>query len=165
MTKIFQIITFIAVVIFSQKIDAQRITNKDIKVDGNIYHISIDDRINAMLSAAEESCRRSFHTETNTSTNPINKIDICKESSKLMGYKIQIAITQDGNEANRIRYRFGQKFPELKIEVDTNIRPNHKILAGSYFSKISGTNDLERVKREFRNAILVPYRIFCEESI
>jgi len=164
MAKVFQTVVLIVAVVFSQNVDAQKITNKELEINNNVYHISMDERVYAMLSDAEESCQRTIHIYTPT-TKPINKVDICKESPKLMGYKIQVAITKDGNEASKIRYLFGKKFPELKVEIDTNIRPNHKILVGSYFSKNSGNRDLERIKREFRSAILVPYRIFCEESI
>jgi len=162
MTKIFQTVVLIVTVMLFQNVDAQKITNKELEINNNVYHISMDKRIYAMLSDAEESCQKTIYTDA---PKPINKVNICKESPKLMGYKIQIAITKDGNEASKIRYKFGKKFPELKVEIDTNIRPNHKILVGSYFSKESGNSDLERIKREFRSAILVPYRIFCEESI
>jgi len=163
MVRVFRTVVFIATVIFFQNANAQNIANKELKIGNNVYHISMDDRIDAMLFQAEESCRRIVYTDE--TTKPINKVEICKESPKLIGYKIQIAIAKNGNDASKIRYEFGQKFPELKVEIDTNIRPNHKILAGSYFSKESGNNDLERVKKVFRNAILVPYRVFCEESI
>jgi len=166
MLKISRVIKLFVIIIFSQSVYSQNITSAELKIKNNTYHINMDSRIASMLSNLEESCHRDIYTEIpNIEVNNMNKAEICKESPKLIGYKIQVAITQNGNDANKIRYEFGQKFPELKVEIDTNIRPNHKILAGSYFSKESGNGDLERVKKVFRSAILVPYRIFCEESI
>ena len=59
---------------------------------------------------------------------------------------------------------FRRRFPQLKVETDASLRPNYKILAGSYFNKQSATSDLNAIRKEFKSAIAVQYRIFCAEA-
>ena len=77
--------------------------------------------------------KKKLTTKTNYTTLSI--ADICKEKPKLMGYKIQIATTNNGNAANKIRHDIRNNFPALRAEIDSSLRPNYKILAGSFFSK------------------------------
>jgi len=63
-----------------------------------------------------------------------------------------------------VKAYFRRRFPNLKVETDASLRPNYKILAGSYFTKASASGDLSRIKQYFKSAIPVQYRVFCVEA-
>ncbi len=81
-----------------------------------------------------------------------------------MGYKIQITTVKSNEEANEVKSYFRKRFPNLKVETDASLRPNYKILAGSYFTKQSASGDLSKIREYFKSAVAVQYRIFCSEA-
>jgi cell division septation protein DedD len=104
---------------------------------------------------------------TSTSTEPKKELttaEICRNSPKLLGFKIQVGVGKNSTEANDMRADFRSKFPALKTEVDASLRPHYKLLAGSYFSKESAKDDYKQIKRYYSTAMLIPYRIFCAEA-
>ncbi|MDE5520774.1 SPOR domain-containing protein [Elizabethkingia meningoseptica] len=183
MKKIFQI-GLIAGLLFFQNVYAQKIISKTDSINGNTYSTQMDSRISDLLIKAEESCNRTSGPKVvnngggiivnndekpvsvprTINTKSLSTADICRNRPKLSGYKIQVAVTNNGNDANKIRYEVRQSFPDLRTELDSSLRPNYKILAGSYFSKQSGGEDLRRVRRVYGSAVLIPYRIFCAEA-
>lgn len=103
-------------------------------------------------------------TPSRINTSSMSTADICRRTPKLSGYRIQVAVTNSSAEANKIRMEVRQSFPDLRSIVDGSLRPNFKILAGSFFSKQSGQADLKRVKKSYGGAVLVQYSIFCVEA-
>ncbi|WP_337059130.1 SPOR domain-containing protein [Elizabethkingia meningoseptica] len=168
--------------VFAQYFAAQEIINRKDSINGNVYSVEMDVRIDDLLRQIELNClkpkikkgdtKKSVYSkfldknkkESKIRFNTISMAEICKEKPKLMGYKIQIAVTNKGYEANKIRYEIRKKFPDLRTELDSSLRPNYKILAGSFFSKQSGSADLKRVRAIYPDAVLIVYRIFCAES-
>ncbi|OPC37962.1 SPOR domain-containing protein [Elizabethkingia miricola] len=167
-----------------QYLNAQETILRKDSVNGNTYSIEMDIRIDDLLRQMENNCiksivnnridgkRKSIAKKPAIRKELVNKIgfatlsiaDICKKKPKLMGYKIQVSVTNNNNDANKIRHQFRQKFPNLRTELDNSLRPNYKILAGSFFNKQSGGDDLRNVRGVYHEAILIPYRIFCIES-
>ncbi|NAW51663.1 SPOR domain-containing protein [Elizabethkingia argentiflava] len=186
MEKILKI-GLIAALFCFQNICAQTMVTKSDSINGGVYFTQMDSRIDALLVKSEGNCRisktpvvsnssgvrgaeatdvRPFRAPAKSTSVPrsLTTADICRNTPKLSGYKIQVAITNNGADANRIRYEVRRNFPDLRIELDSSLRPNYKILAGSYFSKSSGATDLKRVRHIYTSAVLVPYRIFCVEA-
>ena len=81
-----------------------------------------------------------------------------------MGYKIQLAVVKSNEEAREVGMYFRRRFPNMKVEIDASLRPNYKVMAGSYFSKQSAAGDLGRIKQYFKDAIAIQYRVFCVEA-
>ncbi len=81
-----------------------------------------------------------------------------------MGYKNQVAVVKSNEEARQIGASFRRKVPSMKVEIDASLRPNYKVLAGSYLTKQSAAGDLSRVRQQFNGAISVQYRVFCAEA-
>lgn len=81
-----------------------------------------------------------------------------------MGYKIQVVVVKSNEEASKISVEFRNNFRNLKVEKDASLRPNYKILAGSYFSKQSAADDLRNIKRVYPSAMVIPYAVFCVEA-
>lgn len=90
--------------------------------------------------------------------------EICRQNPRIMGYKILVATAKSNDEANKIKVDFRQNFPTLKVEVDASLRPNYKILAGSYFTKESARSDLRKIKTLFKTATSIQYSIFCVDG-
>ncbi|MGV4414738.1 SPOR domain-containing protein [Chryseobacterium sp. T1] len=159
----------------SYTIDAQYVVKKD-TISGTQVSITMDSRVDQLLSKQEDNCNRNNVSNTNIdtpkSTTPkivvpnreLSNDEICRKNPKIMGYKIQVAVVKSNEEASKIALEFRQSFPSLKVEKDASLRPNYKILAGSYFTKQSASADLNRVKSMYGNAVAVQYRVFCVEA-
>ncbi len=160
-------------------IDAQQIVKKD-TLAGTELVMTMDSKVNGALESLEEKCSRTSastsyrdNDEDNTSTKPtkiyvpnreLTNAEICRKNPRILGYKIQITTVKSNEEANEVKSYFRKRFPNLKVETDASLRPNYKILAGSYFTKQSAASDLAKVREYFKSAIAVQYRIFCAEA-
>lgn len=160
-------------------IDAQQIVKKD-TLAGTELVMTMDSKVNGALESLEEKCSRTSgstsyrdNDEDNTSTKPtkiyvpnreLTNAEICRKNPRILGYKIQITTVKTNEEANEVKSYFRKRFPNLKVETDASLRPNYKILAGSYFTKQSAASDLAKVREYFKSAIAVQYRIFCAEA-
>jgi hypothetical protein len=94
----------------------------------------MDIRIDDLLRQMENNCiksivnnridgkRKSIAKKPAIRKELVNKIgfatlsiaDICKKKPKLMGYKIQVSVTNNNNDANKIRHQFRQNSPILE---------------------------------------------------
>lgn len=155
-------------------VDAQEVVNKD-TLNGTELTISMDGKVNGLLKDLEGRCDRSKAAESveegkvvsskiEVPTKAKTNAEICRDNPKILGYKIQIAVVKSNEEANKVKTYFRSKFPSIKAETDASLRPNYKILVGSYFSKQSASSDLSRIKSYFPEALSVSYRVFCVEA-
>lgn len=166
-------------------IEAQQVVKKD-TLSGTELVITMDSKINAALEGVEDKCSKvvtnnSTKDYSNTdsgissgiSTKPpkiyvpnreLTNAEICRKNPRILGYKIQITTVKSNEEANEVKSYFRKRFPNLKVETDASLRPNYKILAGSYFTKQSAAGDLSKIREYFKSAVAVQYRIFCSEA-
>lgn len=165
---------------------AQIITETE-KIGNSELNITMDKRVSDALNRLENSCKGntttnntttnnnttstyndSNSTTTNrtatTNTKNMSQAEICKQNPRILGYKIQIAVVKSKEQADKVRAEFRRKFPNIKVEIDASMRPNYKILAGSYYTKESAAPDVRRIRREFGSANSIQYRVFCAEA-
>ncbi len=151
------------------QIDAQYVVKKD-TLSGTELSISLDERINTALEKIEGNCNRVSDAPAKTPTKilvpsrELTNAEVCRKNPKIMGFKIQVVTVKSNEEARKIATEFRNNFRSLKVETDASLRPNYKILAGSYFSKQSAADDLRNVKRVYPSAVVVPYAVFCVEA-
>ncbi len=173
--KIFSIFSLLSF----YSIDAQQIVKKD-TLAGTEFTITMDSKVNTALESIEDKCSKVAATTVSrdddddfTSSKPakiyvpnreLTNAEICRKNPRILGYKIQITTVKSNEEANEVKGYFRKRFPNLKVETDASLRPNYKILAGSYFTKQSAASDLSKVKEYFKSSIAVQYRIFCAEA-
>lgn len=161
----------IIVLFFCFQTKGQIITKID-TINNTPLTISIDKRANDFIENAENACIKNSKSNDNgnlTSTiaipnRPLTVAEICRQTPKIRGYKIQLAVVKSNKEANEVKAYFRKKFPSIKTETDASLRPNYKVLAGSYFTKKSATPDLSKIKEFFKSAIAVEYRVYCSEA-
>ena len=163
-------------IIFSYSTFAQQVVKID-TLAGTELTISMDQKLMNDLNKIEDNCN-SIATNASakkTSTGITKKKvyvadraltneEICRRNPRIAGFKIQIAVVKSNEEANEVKSYFRRRFPRLKVDTDASLRPNYKILAGSYFSKSSAASDLKSIRGEFKSAVTVPYNIFCAEG-
>ncbi len=157
---------------------AQQVTKKD-TLSGTEVSVTMDKRINDLLEKAEANCAIERPSSNNSGISsgsesrgnrvsvPSRKLttaEICRQNPRLMGYKIQLTVVKSNAEANEIKAYFRRRFPSIKAETDASLRPNYKILVGSYFKKETAAPDLRRIREYFKNATIVQYYIFCAEA-
>lgn len=171
--KIFSVLSFFGFYTF----DAQQVVKRD-TLSGTELVMTMDSRVNDAMSNLEEKCARvvvnhSASTDYEAPTRPakifvpnreLTNAEVCRKNPRILGFKIQITTVKSNEEANEVKAYFRKRFPNLKVETDASLRPNYKILAGSYFTKQSAAADLSRVKEYFKSAVAVQYRIFCAEA-
>ena len=71
---------------------------------------------------------------------------------------------KSNEEANKVKAYFRSKYPYIKVMTDASLRPDYKILAGSYFTRDSAKGDIAKVKQIFKGARVIEYNIFCNEA-
>ena len=173
MKKIKHVISFF-IFFCSLAITAQQVIKTD-TISGNTVTMSMDRKISDMLRSTEEKCALvigSGSEISDTYTAPkinvpersMSTAEVCRQNPRLMGVKILIATVKSNQEANEVGLYFRSKFPSFKVQKDASLRPNYKIMAGSYFNKESARSDFNNVKRVFKDARLVNYYIFCVEA-
>ena len=163
--------------------NAQVVTKTD-TISGTPLTISMDGKISSLLEKADDNCNRVSSGGTRTYANnnegndndepsrpnvsvpskPLSNAEICKRNPRLMGYKIQLTTVKSNEEANEVKAYFRRRFPHIKAETDASLRPNDKVLVGSYFTKESASSDLKKIREFFKSAVSVQYRIFCVEA-
>jgi hypothetical protein len=159
-------------------LEAQQVVKKD-TLSGTELTITMDSRVSEALDAVEDRCAKataakissgidddapSKPTKILVPSRELTNAEICRRNPRILGFKIQIAVVKSNDEANEIKAYFRKRFPTLKVETDASLRPNYKILAGSYFTKQSAAGDLARVKEYFKSATPIQYRVFCADA-
>lgn len=162
-------------ILFSYTAFAQQVVKKD-TLAGTELTISMDQKLVNDMDKIEDYCDKAVNNNpsNNVSVNPKPKIyvadrelttqEICRKNPRISGFKIQIAVVKSNAEANEVKAYFRRRFPRLKVETDASLRPNYKILAGSYFTKSAAASDLSAIRKEFKSAVAVSYSIFCVEG-
>lgn len=184
MKNLLRISLFLSFLGFYQ-INAQQVVQKD-TIRGTEVTMTMDRDIKAAMDNLEANCLLA-NTKKNTSvsrnddeprsTTPtkstavkvvpnraLTNAEICRQNPRILGYKIQLVVVKSNEEANEVKAYFRRRFPNIKAETDASLRPNYKILVGSYFTKQSAASDLAKIKQYFQSALPVQYRVFCQEA-
>lgn len=175
MRNLFKVLAITALTIFNTS-EAQQVIKKD-TLQGTELVMTMDSKVDELLSNIEDNCTRTTSkrsvVDDDRPASPgkvlvpnrtMTNAEICRKNPRLLGYKIQVAVVKSNQEANEIRSKVRQLFPSLKVQLDASLRPNYKILAGSFFSKESAKADLAQVRKEFSGATAVQYQVFCVEA-
>lgn len=91
--------------------------------------------------------------------------ELCAKNPRILGYKILINTVHTKEEADEISTEFRKTFPYLKTFIDASLRPNYKILAGSYFYTTNAAEDLKKIRAFYKTAKTVKYMIFCTDAL
>nr|WP_314493236.1 SPOR domain-containing protein [uncultured Chryseobacterium sp.] len=170
--KIFSVLSFFGFYTF----DAQQVVKRD-TISGTELVMTMDSRVSEGIAALEEKCTRVAINNSPVDydipvkapkvfvpSRELTNAEVCRKNPRILGFKIQITTVKSNEEANEVKAYFRKRFPNLKVETDASLRPNYKILAGSFFTKQSAAADLSRVREYFKSAVAVQYRIFCAEA-
>lgn len=181
MKNLFKIIAVLS--LFSSNIfEAQQVVKKD-TIEGTPLSMMMDERVSTLLSDIEDKCATKLGSSSGNFGNEYNdnspktttprisvpekeltNAEICRKNPRIMGFKIQLAVVKSNEEAREVGMFFRRRFPNMKVEIDASLRPNYKVMAGSYFSRQSAASDLSRIKQHFKGAIAIQYRVFCVEA-
>jgi hypothetical protein len=177
--KLLRNFLFLGFVFIGYSFNAQQVSVRD-TLGGTILNTSMDSQVAKAMMDMESKCNNKKSNSydgsytTNNDNTSVKRIlvpsraltneEICRKNPKISGFKIQVDVVKSNDEANQIRADFRSKFPNLKVEIDASLRPNYKILAGSYFTKASASQDLKNIRKQFGSAVSVQYRIFCAEA-
>lgn len=165
---------FLIMVLAAGQVEAQTVVQHD-TLSGTPLSMSMDKKISALLTGLEDKCNTTTSSSGNTWTaekkprvtvpeRELSRAEICRRNPRIMGYKIQLAVVKSNAEAREIGLAFRRRFPNMKVEIDASLRPNYKVMAGSYLTKQSIASDLSAVRSQFKGAIAVQYRVFCAEA-
>lgn len=176
--KIFTALSFLTINLF----EAQSVVKSD-TISGTPLSITMDKKINDLLGNIEDKCATTLSNNSGKTSNSggdygsnsggtkitipekeLSRAEICRRNPRIMGYKIQIAVVKSNEEAREVGMYFRRRFPNMKVEIDASLRPNYKVMAGSYISKQSAAADLSKIKQYFKSALSVQYRVFCVEA-
>lgn len=172
MNRILKIIPVIFLLAINN-IDAQQVVKND-TISGTPLSISMDKKVDDLLENLEEKCLTGNSPKNDAPKTTVPKIvvpekeltqaEICRRNPRIMGYKIQLAVVKSNEEAREVGLFFRRRFPNMKVEIDASLRPNYKVMAGSYLTKQSAAADLAKVRAHFKSAMAIQYRVFCVEA-
>lgn len=181
MKNLFKIIAVLSL-LSSNIFEAQQVVKKD-TIDGTPLSMLMDEKVSTLLSDIEDKCATKLGSSSGNFGNEYNdnspktttprisvpekeltNAEICRKNPRIMGFKIQLAVVKSNEEAREVGMFFRRRFPNMKVEIDASLRPNYKVMAGSYFSRQSAASDLSRIKQHFKGAIAIQYRVFCVEA-
>ena len=172
MNRILKIIPVIFLLAINN-LDAQQVVKND-TISGTPLSISMDKKVDDLLGNLEEKCLTGNSPKNDAPKTTVPKIvvpekeltqaEICRRNPRIMGYKIQLAVVKSNDEAREVGMFFRRRFPNMKVEIDASLRPNYKVMAGSYLTKQSAAADLARIRAHFKSAIAIQYRVFCVEA-
>ena len=177
MKNLFKILV-VCSLLFANVFEAQQVVKKD-TLSGTPVSMMMDEKISNLLNDIEDKCateinksENEFYDHSPKTTTPkisvpekeLSNAEICRKNPRIMGYKIQLAVVKSNEEAREVGMYFRRRFPNMKVEIDASLRPNYKVMAGSYFTKQSAAGDLARIKQYFNSAIAIQYRVFCVEA-
>lgn len=174
--KIFSVL----ILITTNFVGAQLLVKND-TISGTPLSISMDKRIDNLMSDMEDKCATRLTTSSGENTandsstrntapkivvpeRELTQAEICRRNPRIMGYKIQLAVVKSNEEAREVGMYFRRRFPNMKVEIDASLRPNYKVMAGSYLTKQSAAPDLAKIKPYFNSALAIQYRVFCVEA-
>ncbi|WP_332020323.1 SPOR domain-containing protein [Kaistella sp.] len=172
MNRILKIIPVIFLLAINN-LDAQQVVKND-TISGTPLSISMDKKVDDLLENLEEKCLTGNSPKNDAPKTTVPKIvvpekeltqaEICRRNPRIMGYKIQLAVVKSNEEAREVGLFFRRRFPNMKVEIDASLRPNYKVMAGSYLTKQSAAADLAKVRAHFKSAMAIQYRVFCVEA-
>ena len=175
--KIFATLALFAI----NAIDAQQVVKND-TISGTPLSMTMDKKIDDLLVNMEEKCSTNLANNSTPAWNggsddspkstpkiiiperELSRAEICRRNPRIMGYKIQLAVVKSNEEAREVGMFFRRRFPNMKVEIDASLRPNYKVMAGSYLTKQSAASDLSKIKQYFKSAVSIQYRVFCVEA-
>ena len=99
--------------------------------------------------------------QINIDNNIIKIVDtsiIIAKKKGIDGYKIQIYMGSDRQEAEKIRKQFIKNFPKIKTYY-VHIAPYYKIRVGKYYSKRRAYRYLRKINKQFKNAYIINVKI------
>lgn len=89
-------------------------------------------------------------------------INIIKSESKtrnsIDGYTIQIYLGDDRSEAEKVEEKLNA-IDSLIERKTVFTQPNYRVKVGHYYDRFKVNKDYNRLKKEFRNAIIIPEKI------
>ena len=172
MNRILKIIPVIFLLAINN-LDAQQVVKND-TISGTPLSISMDKKVDDLLENLEEKCLTGNSPKNDAPKTTVPKIvvpekeltqaEICRRNPRIMGYKIQLAVVKSNEEAREVGLFFRRRFPNMKVEIDASLRPNYKVMAGSYLTRQSAAADLAKIRAHFKSAIAIQYRVFCVEA-
>ncbi len=101
------------------------------------------------------------HSQVSISKNIQSLVDtsiVISKKKGVNGFKIQIYMGSDREEAEKIRKTFIKHYPRVKIEYKHEA-PYYKIRVGKYYSKRKAYRYLKKIRKNFRNSYLVNVKI------
>lgn len=154
--------------LFSQEI----IVSEFDSINGGFLSFSMENKVEELLDGKVKSncsgARNNViqHIDENGSVVPVSGIpsnDPCKTSPKILGYKIQIFRSNDRNKADDLKEEAYKKFNDLFPELGYS-KPTYRVFLGNYFTKSSASTDLARVRKIYKGAFLVQWRVWCRSA-
>ena len=99
--------------------------------------------------------------QVNMNSDIRNLIDtsiIISKEKGINGFKIQIYMGSNREEAENTRKKFIKYYPKIKTEY-IHESPYYKIRVGKYYSKRQAYRYLKKIKKQFRNIYIVNVKI------
>ncbi len=106
--------------------------------------------------AKQVSFTKTVNTKVDFVLDSIDSFNLMKRS--VDGYTIQIYSGQNREEAMNIKKKMSTNIPDLNANLQYQ-QPKFRVTVGKYYSKLEAFQDLNKLRKVFSSAILVPEKI------
>lgn len=91
------------------------------------------------------------------------KEEFCARNTKMQGYRIQIYFSKDRAQWEPTEKSFRAKNPGTDVLLKYSA-PHYRILVGQYLTKNSAQADLIKYRRDYPNAVIANWDIWCKSA-
>lgn len=89
--------------------------------------------------------------------------EFCARNTKMPGYRIQIYFSKDRKNWQPTENSFRANHPNVDVMLKYS-PPHYRILVGQYLTKNSAKLDLIKYKRDYPNAVIANWDIWCKQA-
>ena len=107
-------------------------------------------------TSVENTIPRGINEELDSIINIIKSESTTRNS--IDGYTIQIYLGDDRSEAEKVEEKLNA-IDSLIERKTVFTQPNYRVKVGHYYDRFKVNKDYNRLKKEFRNAIIIPEKI------
>ena len=116
-------------------------------------------------TAAEMEEISSEKAETETTSETTEPEDVfCAKNEKMWGYRIQVYFSKERKKWQSTEKEIAANFPNLDIQMEYS-PPHYRILVGQYLDKTAAQPDLIKLKRDYTESMVIPWKIWCKEAL
>ncbi|MCX6352652.1 MAG: SPOR domain-containing protein [Bacteroidetes bacterium] len=99
-----------------------------------------------------------IHADDGLNAMIYSRKQLNEKETDFQGYRVQVYQGKDRNEAQKIKFKIAEKFPNTEVYLIYQ-QPYFRVRVGDYRNKTEALKPLHELKQDFEGAFIAPDRI------